>query len=381
MAGRGFGKTRTGAEWIRDGVERGECGNIALVAPTAADARDIMVEGPLSGLLAICPPNNRPIYEPSKRRVTWPNGATAHLYSADEPDRLRGPQHDRAWADELASWRYAEAWDMLMFGLRIGRDPRAIVTTTPRPVPVLKELLKQPTTAVTGGSTYENIPNLAPAFIEQIITRYEGTRLGRQELHAELLEDREGALWTRAMLDSLRVIEHPDLIRVVVGVDPEATAAEGSAETGIIVAGLGVDGHGYLLEDVSVRGTPDAWGRAVIAAKNRHQADRIVAEANQGGDMVEYVIRTIDLNAPYKSVHASRSKSARAEPIAALTEQGRIHHVGIFGQLEDQLCEWVPGDQSPDRLDAYVWAFTELMIRPDAIERIAPPVILPAQTR
>jgi phage terminase large subunit-like protein len=250
-----------------------------------------------------------------------------------------------------------------MFGLRIGPDPRTIVTTTPKPRPILKDILKQSTTVVTSGSTYDNFANLAPAFIEQIISKYEGTRLGRQELHAELLEDREGALWTRLMLDSLRVTKHPKLIRIVVAVDPEATSTEGSAETGIIVCGLGIDKHGYALEDCSIQGTPDTWGKAVIAAKHRHNADRIVAEANQGGEMVEYVIRTIDMTAPYKSVHASKSKIARAEPIAALTEQSRIHHCGMFGLLEDQLCEWVPGEKSPDRLDAYVWGFTELMIQ------------------
>lgn len=381
LAGRGFGKTRTGAEYIRQGVESGQCGNIALVAATAGDARDVMVEGPGSGLLAVCPPNNRPIYEPSKRKVTWPNGAVAHLYSADEPDRLRGPQHDRAWADEIASWAYVEAWDNLMFGLRIGADPRTVVTTTPRPIPLLKDLIKQKTTVVTGGNTYENFANLAPAFIEQIISKYEGTRLGRQELYAEILDDVEGALWTRQMLDDLRVLKHPDLKRIVVAVDPEATSTEGSAETGIVVVGLGVDDHGYLLDDLSLRDTPDRWGRAVVTALNMHGADRVVAEANQGGEMVEHVLRTIMPNIPYKAVHASRSKVARAEPIAALTEQGRIHHVGMFGPLEDQLCGWVVGEKSPDRLDAYVWGFTELMVEQAEPTRTAPPTILSARTR
>lgn len=360
LAGRGFGKTRTGAEWIRSQVETSACGRLALVAPTAADARDVMVEGE-SGLLAIAPPWNRPKYEPSKRRLTWPNGALATLYSADEPERLRGPQHDGAWCDELASWRYAEAWDMLQFGMRLG-DPRTVVTTTPKPKKLLLDLIKADSTAITRGSTYENRANLAPAFLEQIVAKYEGTRLGRQELNAEVLEDVEGALWKRQQLDDLRVSTHPDLTRVVVAVDPAVTSGDDADETGIIVAGIGSDGHGYVLRDQSGRFSPDAWARRAVAAFHAASADRLVAEANNGGDLLETVLRTVDRSIPYTKVHASRGKQTRAEPVAALYEQQRVHHVGGFPELEDQLCGWVPGDKSPDRLDALVWALTFLML-------------------
>jgi phage terminase large subunit-like protein len=338
---------------------------MALVGPTASDVRDVMIEGE-SGLLAISPPWNRPRYEPSKRRLTWPNGAMATTYSAEEPERLRGPQHDGAWCDELAAWRYAETWDMLMFGLRLGRDPRAIVTTTPRPVKLLRELLALDTTTKTGGSTYENRANLAPAFLDQIIRRYEGTRLGRQELNAELLDDVEGALWTRAMIDGARTAEAPDLARVVVAIDPATTATEDSDETGIVVAGRGVDGRFYVLDDCSCRLTPDGWATRAVGAFDRYEADRIIGEVNNGGDLVESCIRHAasarSRHIAYAKVHASRGKLVRAEPIAALYEQGRVSHVGSFPALEDQLCSWVPGshDGSPDRMDALVWALTEL---------------------
>lgn len=362
LAGRGFGKTRTGGEWVRAQVETNRCGRIALVAPTAADARDVMVEGE-SGLLAICPPWNRPRYEPSKRRLTWPNGALATLYSADEPERLRGPQHDGAWCDEVASWRYPMAYDMLMLGLRIG-NPRCVVTTTPRAVALVRMLLSQATTAVTRGTTYENRANLAPAFYEEIVTRYEGTRLGRQELLAELLDDNPDALWARGRIEELRVTKAPDMQRVVVGVDPAVTSTLDAAETGIVVVGLGVDGDGYVLGDYSVRGSPDAWARAVITAYNQHRADRILGEVNNGGEMVEFTLRTIEPTAAYKAVHASRGKQVRAEPVSALYEQGRVHHVGCYPKLEDQMCQWMPGERSPDRMDALVWALTDLMVTP-----------------
>lgn len=332
-----------------------------MVGPTAADVRDTMIEGE-SGLLAIAPSWCRPQYEPSKRRVTWPNGAMAVAFSADEPDRLRGPQHDAAWCDELCSWRYPEAWDMLSLGLRLGNDPRAVVTTTPKPIKILKTLLADPTTAVTRGSTYDNLANLARAFATEIIKRYEGTRLGRQELYADILEDVEGALWTRAMIEPLRVSVLPPLIRVVVAIDPATTDSEESDETGIVIAGLGRDGHGYVIEDATIKASPDGWGRRAVDAYHRHQADRIIGEANNGGDMVEYVIRTVDADVSYRKVHASRGKQTRAEPIAALYEQGRVHHLGALGQLEDQMCTWVPGARSPDRMDAMVWALTELML-------------------
>lgn len=374
LAGRGFGKTRTGAEFIRREVNAGKANHIALVGATAADVRDTMIEGE-SGLLRVFPPDQRPHYEPSKRRVTFHNGASASAYSADEPDRLRGPNHDLAWADELAAWRYSDAWDQLMLGLRIGEHPRCVVTTTPRPVEVIRRLMttKDGTVHVTRGSTYENQKNLASAFIDEMRRRYEGTTLGRQELHAEILDDLEGALWQRTMFDQGRVHQHPALRRVVVAVDPATTSRTNSNETGIVVAGIGPDGKGYVLDDKTIRGTPDEWGRAAVSAYHTYQADRIVAEANQGGDMVRHTLMTVDRNAPIKLVHASRGKRTRAEPVAALYEQGKVHHVGYLSALEDQMCNWVPDlSDSPDRLDALVWALTELMI--DGA-RQAPPVV------
>lgn len=364
LAGRGWGKTRTGAEFIREQVNLGAASHIALVGPTAADVRDTMIEGE-SGLLGIFPRDERPRYEPSKRRVTFHNGAMASAFSADEPDRLRGPNHDLAWADELAAWRYPEAWDMLMFGLRIGGNPRAVVTTTPKPIPLIRRLLaiEDGTVVLTRGSTFDNKANLAASFLTEITSRYEGTRLGRQELYAEILDDVDGALWDRGTLEEHRVSMTPELERVVVAIDPAAGSKAENAETGIVVAGLGADGHGYVLDDRSIRGTPNDWGTSAIAAYHANKADRIVAEANQGGDMVLHTLRTVDANAPVKMVHASRGKRTRAEPVAALYEQGRIHHLGFHGLLEDQLCSWVPDhSDSPDRLDALVWAITELMI-------------------
>ena len=366
MAGRGFGKTRTGAEWIRAQVEQSKCKRLALVGRTAADVRDVMVEGE-SGILSVSPPSNRPHYEPSKRRLTWPNGAMATTYSADEPDALRGPQHDGFWCDEPASWQHEETWDNLMFGLRLGKNPRGVATTTPRPTKLIKTLLSLSTTHVTRGSTYENKANLAGAFLEEIIRRYEGTRLGRQELNAEILDDMEGALWKRYMIEDTRVTKHPDLKRVVVAIDPAVTAEEGSDETGIVVAGLGMDNHGYVLADRSMRVSPQVWAETAIAAFHYQEADRIIAEVNNGGDLVEAVIQNIakerKKRIPFKAVHASRGKQTRAEPVSALYERGLIHHVGTFPELEDQLCGWEPGvTKSPDRLDALVWAFTELIV-------------------
>jgi len=364
LAGRGFGKTRTGAEFIREQVVAGRARHIALVGATAADARDTMIEGE-SGLLRVFPPDQRPRYEPSKRRITFFNGASASTYSADEPDRLRGPNHELAWADELAAWRYSDAWDQLMLGLRIGDHPRLVVTTTPRPVDVVRKLIStnDGTVVITRGSTYENQANLAPAFIEEMRRRYEGTTLGRQELHAEVLDDLEGSLWQRTDIDKARAIKTQPMKRILVGIDPATTSRTTSNETGIIVAGLGADDRGYILEDVSLRGSPDEWGRAAVTAYHRHNADRIVAESNQGGDMVRHTLFTVDRNVPVKLVHASRGKRTRAEPIAALYEQGRVSHAGSLTILEDQLCGWVPDlSDSPDRLDALVWALTDLMI-------------------
>lgn len=371
LAGRGFGKTRTGAEWIREQVERKGAKRIALVARTASDVRDVIVEGE-SGLMAICPPWNKPTYEPSKRRLTWPNGALATTYSADQPDLLRGPQHDCAWCDELASWQYdQEAWDMLMFGLRLGNDPRVIVTTTPRPTKLMKELLKDPTTSVTRGSTYDNRANLAKAFLDQIIKKYEGTRLGRQELLAEVLEDVIGALWNRAQLDDLKVTQIPEMKRIVVAIDPAVTSGVDSDETGIMVVGKGMDDKGYVIKDLSCKATPDQWARKAVDAYKEFQADRIIAEVNNGGDLVQTVLRTVDPDIPYKAVRASRGKVARAEPIAALYEQKRIRHLGSFPELEDQMCAFVPDklESSPDRVDALVWGMTELMLGMKPFER------------
>ncbi len=375
LAGRGSGKTRAGAEWALEQIAAGKR-RIALVAPTAGDARDVMVEGE-SGILACSPDWNRPVYEPSKRRLTWANGAQAATYSADEPERLRGPQHDAAWCDELAAWRFPEAWDMLQFGLRLGSRPRCIVTTTPKPTKLIRDLIaRHPRdVAITRGRTADNAANLASSFLSTVERQYAGTRLGRQELDGELLTDTPGALWTREMIERARVrfVDLPEMRRIVVAIDPAATSGEDSDETGIIVAGLGQDGKGYVLEDRSGRMTPTEWAREAVAAYHKHRADRIIAETNNGGEMVENTIRVIDPSVSYRSVHASRGKIARAEPVSALYEQNRVFHVGAFPALEDQMCEFSPGGMagggSPDHLDALVWAMSELMVgAPDGLE-------------
>ena len=371
LAGRGFGKTRTGAELVRRRIGMRLARHVALVAPTAADARDVMVEGE-SGLLATAPPWDRPDYEPSKRRLTWPDGAIATTYSADEPERLRGPQHDFAWCDELAAWRYPEAWDMLMFGLRLGDDPRAVVTTTPRPTKLIKALVADPKVVVTRGSTWDNQDHLAPGFLDQIVRRYQGTRLGRQELDAEILEDTPGALWTHAMIDAGRVSNTPELTRVVVAIDPAVSSDEHADETGIVVAGKDAAGHCYVLADLSGRYAPTEWARVAIAAYRTHAADRIVAEVNNGGDMVEATVRIVDPGVAFAAVRAARGKVARAEPVAALYEQGRVHHLGALPRLEDQMCGFAQdfdralAGYSPDRVDALVWALSELLVEPRA---------------
>ena len=359
LAGRGFGKTRTIIEWAHHQAMTQPGSRGSIVGATVDDARDILVDGE-SGFLNAIAEANRPVHEASKRRLTWPNGSVATLFSADKPERLRGKQCHWAISDELAAWRYPEAWDQLLLGLRLGQDPRVAIATTPRPTKLIRDLLKDPTCHVTRGTTYDNRANLAPAFFEQVIRRYEGSRLGRQELNAEILDDIEGALWTYAMMDAARVSEAPELVRIVVGVDPK-TSSEADSETGIIVAGTGTDDQFYILEDCSVNDSPEAWARRVVGAYSRHKADRIIAEANQGGDMVTSVLRTVDRNISITPVWASRGKQTRAEPIAALYEQGRVHHVGALAQLEDQMCTWVPGAPSPDRMDALVWAVTALM--------------------
>jgi len=365
--GRGWGKTRAGAEWVRAEVESGRRGRLALVGRTAADARDVMIEGE-SGLLAVCPPWDRPRYEPSKRRLTWPNGAIATSYSADEPDLLRGPQHDGAWADELASWRFPEAWDMLLMGLRLGENPQVVAVTTPRPIKLIRDLMAQPTTVTVTGATFENEDNLPEPFLREIIARYQGTRLGRQELMGELLDDVPGALWTRQMIEQCHIAEAPDMVRVVVAIDPAVTSGDDADETGIVAAGKGVDGHAYVLADASCRLSPDGWGRRAVDLYRAHKADRIIAEVNNGGDLVERVIRTVDVGIPYRAVRASRGKATRVEPVAALYEQSRVFHVGGFDVLEDQLCAFASdgymGSDSPDHADALVWALHELMLGP-----------------
>lgn len=376
LAGRGFGKTRTGAEWTREQVKAG-AGRVHLIAPTASDARDVMVEGE-SGLLSVCwagdktkdgTPLGRPSYEPSKRRLTWANGAIATLFSAEEPERLRGPQSEIIWADELAAWKYLrETWDMAMFGLRLGDRPRTCITTTPKPLPLVREIAKDPRTVITRGSTFDNAGNLAPTFLQAIKDKYEGTRLGRQELNAEILDDLPGALWTRDGIDKTRVKTAPEMQRVVVAIDPSGTKGESDEgdDIGIVVAGKGIDGRAYVLADRTCKLSPAGWGRRGVQAFHEFKADRIIAERNFGGAMVQHVIQTTEATVPYKEVTASRGKVARAEPVAALYEQGRVSHVGSLPELEDQLCNIAPegyaGEGSPDRADALVWALTELML-------------------
>lgn len=371
LAGRGFGKTRTGAELVRSWSRRYSYVN--LIGATSDDARDIMIEGE-SGVLAICPKHERPRYLAHKRQLVWPNGSKSLIFTADEPDRLRGKQHTKLWADEVAAWRYPESWDQAKFGLRLGDNPQAVLTTTPKPTRLIREIVADAGSRVTTGSTYENRGNLAGAFIDAIVKKYEGTRLGRQELDAEILDDNPGALWKRDQIEACRVAKPPELKRVVVAVDPAASNNPDSDETGIVVVGLGHDKKGYVLADMSTRGTPEEWAQAVIKAYREHKVDRIIAEANNGGQMVEAVIRTADRNASYKAVHASRGKVTRAEPVSALYEQGRMHHVGCFPTLEDQMCEYDPKTSrfSPDRMDALVWAATELLVSGPAGMTISP---------
>lgn len=362
MAGRGEGKTWTGANWANERAFTmpGSIGH--LVAPIAADTRDVLVEGP-SGVLTLAHPDQRPDYEPSKRRLTWPNGSTALLFSADEPERLRGPQCHWAWADELAAWRRSEAWDQLLFGLRLGQRPQVVATTTPRPTRIIRELLSRPDCVVSRGRTHDNLANLAPAFLTQVVARYQGTRMGRQELDGELLEDVPGALWPRAMLDETRVTRAPDLQRIVIGVDPAVTSGEDADETGIVVCGLDRERHGYVLEDASGRYPPLGWARKVVSLFESHKADRVIAEVNNGGEMVEATLRMIAPALPVTTVHATRGKEKRAEPVAALWEKGLAHMVGSHPDLEDQCATWEPSaDWSPDRMDAMVWALTDLCV-------------------
>lgn len=362
LAGRGFGKTRTGAETVREWVKSNRFVN--LIGATADDARDIMVQGE-SGILACCPRWERPEYKPSQRALHWPNGAKSLIFTADEPERLRGKQHEKLWCDELAAWRYSDAWDQAKFGLRLGANPQAVVTTTPRPTAMVKALIADAATVTTRGKTADNRANLAPAFFDAILKRYEGTRIGRQEIAGEILDDNPNALFKRADIDAARVEKAPDLMRVVVAIDPAATSSEGSDETGIVAAGCDAKGDVYVLADRSGRATPEGWARAAILAYDEFKADRIVAEQNNGGEMITAVLRSVDARVPAKLVTASRGKAIRAEPIAALYEQHRVHHVGSFARLEDQMVEFDPSEppeKSPDRMDALVWAITELSV-------------------
>lgn len=385
LGGRGAGKTRAGAEWVRSMVEGptptapGRAQRVALIAETIEQAREVMVFGD-SGIMATSPEDRRPEWVAGRRLLVWPNGATAQLFSAFDPEGLRGPQFDAVWADELAKWkRGQEAWDMMQFGLRLGDDPRACVTTTPRNAEVLKTLLAQPSTVMTHAPTSANRANLAERFLSDIEHRFAGTRLGRQELDGVLLADAEGALWTSADLAGVTVPIAPELDRIVVAIDPPVTGHKGSDDCGIIVAGVTMQGppqewRAYVLEDATVSAAqPSAWAKAAIAAMERHGAERLVAEVNQGGSMVEAVVRQIDPLVSYRAVRASKGKVARAEPVAALYEQGRVRHVRGVDLLEDQMClmttQGFTGKGSPDRVDALVWAIQDLMIDPAAVHR------------
>jgi phage terminase large subunit-like protein len=371
LGGRGAGKTHAGAAWVR-GMALGEApfadapvGRIALVGETEADAREVMVEG-VSGLLAAHGPGEKPAWYPSRRRLEWKNGAVAHIFSAEDPESLRGPQFGAAWCDEIAKWRYAEAsFDMLQFGLRLGERPRQVITTTPRPIPLLKRLMADPATALTHAATCANARFLSAAFLETIVARYAGTRLGRQEIDGELIEDRADALWSRAMIENARVGAAPPLKRIVVAVDPPASAGEKAASCGIVAAGRGEDDRIYVVADETVAGmSPAGWASKALALWHRLAADALVVEVNQGGDMVRTVIAEQDASVPVVAVHARRGKWLRAEPVAALYEQGRVKHVGAFPALEDEMCDFglngLSAGRSPDRLDALVWAVTAL---------------------
>lgn len=367
LAGRGFGKTRLGAEdaaWYgatHDGAQ------IAVVAPTFNDVRGTCFEG-VSGLLSCLPRELIEDYNRSRQEIRLVNGALFRGFSADTPDRLRGPQFNRAWCDELAAWQYSDAWDQLQFGLRLGSNPQAVVTTTPRPTPMVRALVKDERTRITRGSTFDNAANLAPEAVQALRERYEGTRLGRQELFAEILEDVEGALWTR---DRIRVAEPPEFARVVVAVDPSGASGTGDGDSiGIVAAGRAMDGTFHVIEDATCDLGPAGWGRRAVERYHAHKADRIVAERNFGGAMVEAVIRTADRSVPVKLVTASRGKAVRAEPVAALYEQRRVTHSRGLDALEDQMMMFTStgyvGDGSPDRVDALVWALSELALAPQA---------------
>jgi phage terminase large subunit-like protein len=381
LGGRGAGKTRAGAEWVR-GLALGippfadrPVERIALVGESLTDARAVMVDGP-SGLLAVHPAAERPTYNATRRELTWPNGSVAQLFSAEDPESLRGPQFGAAWADELAKWRYADAaWDMLQFCLRLGDRPRQVVTTTPRPIPLLKRLMADPSVAISRARTEENAANLAPSFLDAIVGRYQGTRLGRQELDGELIEDRPDALWQREFIESARIAEAPPLAEIVVAIDPPVTSGPRADACGIVAAGRAADGRAYVLADATVQGVqPLDWALAAVELYESLQADCIVAEVNQGGELVAEMLRQVAPNIPLHTVRATRGKYLRAGPVAALYSRGLVFHAGIWPELEDQMCDLgrdgLSNGASPDRLDALVWALTELMLTERKVPRI-----------
>ena len=373
IGGRGAGKTRAGAEWVRAqalGLEpfaTEPVSRIALVGQSEHDVREVMIEG-ISGLLAVHPRAERPVWISSRKRLEWNNGAIAYAFSADEPESLRGPQFGCAWSDEMAKWRYAQAaFDMLQFGLRLGSQPRQLITTTPRPTALLKRLMLDPSNVTTRAPTRVNAFNLAPTFLKSVMARYAGTKLGRQELEGEIIEDRPDALWSRALLESCRVSETPPLQRVVVAIDPPVSSGKRADACGIVAAGITDGGIVYVIADDSVSSvTPAAWAAKAIALWRRVEADALVAEVNQGGEMVRAVIHEVDASVPVTSVRASRGKWLRAEPVATLYEQGRVKHAGAFAALEDEMCDFGSGGlssgKSPDRLDALVWAIASLAL-------------------
>jgi len=361
LAGRGAGKTRTAAEWLAWEASSKPRTRWAIVAPTYGDARDTCAEGESGIVNVLRQYGTLKDYNRSIGEIFLTNGSRIKLFSGEEPERLRGPQHHGGWFDELAAFKYPEAWDQYQFGLRLGEFPQTIVTTTPKPIKIIKELIKQENVRVVRGSTFDNAANLAESALAQYRLRYENTRLGRQELYGEILDNVDGALWTRKLIDDARVDSAPPLIRVVVAIDPAVTANATSDETGIVAAGVASNGEYYILDDKSIRTTPDAWARVAVELYHKHNADKIVAETNNGGDMVILLLKQVDASIATKKVTATRGKQLRAEPISSLYEQGKVHHAGYFSELETQMCEWTPQSaESPDRLDALVWALTEL---------------------
>ena len=373
LGGRGSGKTRTGAEWVRAqalaiaGLAERRAQRIALIGETIGQVRSVMIEG-MSGLLSVHEPDQRPKFEASRNQLVWANGTIAQMFAADDPDSLRGPQFDAAWCDELCKWRVPDrTWDTLQFALRLGAFPQVVVTTTPRSIPLLKRIMQDDATAISRSRTRDNANNLAPAFLAEMQRRYGDTPIGRQELEGEIVEERMTGLWKRAWLDQGRLLARPELLRIVVAVDPPVTSTAGSDSCGIIVAGRGVDGRGYVIGDRTIQGRdPATWAKAAVAAYHDYQADTIVVETNQGGDLVVQTFKSIDAGVPVKKVHASRGKYTRAEPVSALYNEGRVAHVGEFGELERQMCDFaadgLANGKSPDRLDALVWALTELLL-------------------